>query len=179
MNGEKRIGYLAMDNDVPCGIAAGFLDERDPTRAHLVSMWVAPAYRRTGTGSLLVDAVQAWVRTRGVYELRLMVTSSNQGAIAFYERQGFSLTGNTEPYPNDPSLIEYEMSLVLREKVSGSDNLCGACENVFMDKIAMLNEILAQDPNNAFARYGLAMEYAGRGETDTARGIRAASRTAP
>ena len=37
-----------------------------------------------------------------------------------------------------------------------------------MDKIAMLNEILAQDPNNAFARYGLAMEYAGRGETDTA-----------
>ena len=37
-----------------------------------------------------------------------------------------------------------------------------------MDKIAMLNEILANDPNNAFARYGLAMEHAGRGETDTA-----------
>ena len=37
-----------------------------------------------------------------------------------------------------------------------------------MDKIAMLNEILAQDPSNAFARYGLAMEYAGRGDTDTA-----------
>jgi len=115
MNGERRIGYLAMDNAVPCGIAAGFLDEHDPTRAHLISMWVAPAYRRTGTGSLLVDAVQAWARTRGVYELRLMVTSSNQGAIAFYERQGFSLTGTTEPYPNDSSLIEYEMSLVLPE----------------------------------------------------------------
>jgi predicted Zn-dependent protease len=36
-----------------------------------------------------------------------------------------------------------------------------------MDKLAMLGEILAQDPKNAFARYGLAMEYAGRGETDT------------
>ncbi len=34
-----------------------------------------------------------------------------------------------------------------------------------MDKIAMLNEILMQNPNDAFARYGLAMEYAGRGET--------------
>lgn len=34
-----------------------------------------------------------------------------------------------------------------------------------MDKIAMLNEILAQNPADAFARYGLAMEYAGRGET--------------
>jgi len=32
-------------------------------------------------------------------------------------------------------------------------------ENKGMDKIAMLNEILAQDPKNAFARYGLAMEY--------------------
>lgn len=35
-----------------------------------------------------------------------------------------------------------------------------------MDKVAMLNEILAQNPKDAFARYGLAMEYAGRGETD-------------
>ena len=37
-----------------------------------------------------------------------------------------------------------------------------------MDKIAMLTEILKQDPRNAFARYGLAMEYAGRGETEPA-----------
>jgi predicted Zn-dependent protease len=34
-----------------------------------------------------------------------------------------------------------------------------------MDKVASLKEILEQDPTNAFARYGLAMEYAGRGET--------------
>jgi len=37
-----------------------------------------------------------------------------------------------------------------------------------MDKIAMLSEILTLNPTDAFARYGLAMEYAGRGETDTA-----------
>lgn len=36
-----------------------------------------------------------------------------------------------------------------------------------MDKIAMLNEILAHNPADPFARYGLAMEYASRGETDT------------
>ena len=28
-----------------------------------------------------------------------------------------------------------------------------------MDRIAMLNEILSQAPDDAFARYGLAMEY--------------------
>ncbi|HTV82562.1 MAG TPA: tetratricopeptide repeat protein [Acidobacteriaceae bacterium] len=37
-----------------------------------------------------------------------------------------------------------------------------------MDKTASLKEILEQDPKNAFARYGLAMEYAARGETETA-----------
>jgi predicted Zn-dependent protease len=34
----------------------------------------------------------------------------------------------------------------------------------FMDKLAGLKEILTMDPNNAFARYGLAMEYVNRGE---------------
>jgi cytochrome c-type biogenesis protein CcmH/NrfG len=37
-----------------------------------------------------------------------------------------------------------------------------------MDKVAMLNEILTENPKDAFARYGLAMEYAGRGDTETA-----------
>jgi len=37
-----------------------------------------------------------------------------------------------------------------------------------MDKIEALREILALDPKNSFARYGVAMELAGRGETDAA-----------
>ena len=32
----------------------------------------------------------------------------------------------------------------------------------------MLNEILAQNPNDAFARYGLAMEYSKSGEVEQA-----------
>jgi predicted Zn-dependent protease len=37
-----------------------------------------------------------------------------------------------------------------------------------MDRIAMLNEVLSQNPNDAFARYGLAMEYSKAGEVDRA-----------
>jgi predicted Zn-dependent protease len=37
-----------------------------------------------------------------------------------------------------------------------------------VDKIAGLREILALDPGNSFARYGIAMEFAGRGETAAA-----------
>jgi predicted Zn-dependent protease len=41
-------------------------------------------------------------------------------------------------------------------------------DNKPMDRIAMLNELLAQDPKNAFARYGLAMEYSNSGELNLA-----------
>jgi predicted Zn-dependent protease len=37
-----------------------------------------------------------------------------------------------------------------------------------MDKIAMLKDILAQQPGDAFARYGLAMAYAADGDAPTA-----------
>ncbi len=37
-----------------------------------------------------------------------------------------------------------------------------------MDKIAGLKEILAADPGNSFARYGIAMELASRGEAAAA-----------
>lgn len=39
-----------------------------------------------------------------------------------------------------------------------------------MDKIAGLREILALDPGNSFARYGVAMELANGGETAAALG---------
>ena len=38
----------------------------------------------------------------------------------------------------------------------------------FMDRLAMLNEILSQNPDDAFARYGLAMEYSNSGEVERA-----------
>ncbi|MBT9331376.1 GNAT family N-acetyltransferase [Paracidobacterium acidisoli] len=110
MSGSRGIGYLSMDNGVPCGIAGAFFDEQDPLTMHIVSVWVAPAYRRTGVARDLLDAILLQARARGVRHLLLMVTSSNAGALAFYQSCGFTFTGRTEPYPNDPALIEYEMS---------------------------------------------------------------------
>jgi tetratricopeptide (TPR) repeat protein len=37
-----------------------------------------------------------------------------------------------------------------------------------MDRTAMLSEILSQNPNDAFARYGLAMEYSNSGQIELA-----------
>ena len=37
-----------------------------------------------------------------------------------------------------------------------------------MDRVAALNEILSQSPNDPFARYGLAMEFSKAGEVEKA-----------
>jgi ribosomal protein S18 acetylase RimI-like enzyme len=109
-NGQKGVLYLAMDGSDACGMAGSFLDEADVTRAYLISMWTAPTHRRQGVGRLMVDEIFRWGRLRSVRTMLLMVTSNNHRAIAFYKRLGFALTGQNEPYPNDPALIELEMS---------------------------------------------------------------------
>jgi ribosomal protein S18 acetylase RimI-like enzyme len=108
-HGDRSICYLAWEGDRACGIAASFLDLEDVTKAHLVSMWVAPPQRRCGVGRLLVDGIIDWASARRAKTLRLTVTSNNEAATRFYERLGFVKTGKTEPYPNDPALVEYEM----------------------------------------------------------------------
>ena len=37
-----------------------------------------------------------------------------------------------------------------------------------MDRIAALNEVLTENPKDAFARYGLAIEYSKQGDFDRA-----------
>jgi tetratricopeptide (TPR) repeat protein len=37
-----------------------------------------------------------------------------------------------------------------------------------MDRLQMLKDLIEQDPSNQLARYGLGMEYSGRGEVDAA-----------
>ena len=110
------IGLLAYEGNQPCGVVAGYTEDGNARRAHLISMWVEPSHRRARVGTALIEGVAAWAAGQGVGELRLMVTSVNQGAIAFYQGLGFRMSGNTEPYPNDPAVIEYEMLLDLRGK---------------------------------------------------------------
>jgi ribosomal protein S18 acetylase RimI-like enzyme len=73
-------------------------------------MWVAPSHRRRGVGGRLIDTIAAWAGDHGIRTLKLMVTNNNEAAIRFYQRLGFNATGNTQPYPNDPALLENEMS---------------------------------------------------------------------
>lgn len=106
---NRSTTYLAMDAENPCGIVGGFLDQSDPTHAHLASMWVTPTHRRFGIGRKLVEAIVDWARLQGAGTLQLTVTSNNDPAIQFYKSLGFSPTGKIAPYRNDPALNDIEM----------------------------------------------------------------------
>jgi ribosomal protein S18 acetylase RimI-like enzyme len=122
MNGRRGAGFLALDSGSPCGIVSSFLDQNDPTQAWIVSMWTAPTHRQQGIGRLLMRQVGDWAYLRKAHRLLLMVTSNNEPAIRFYERLGFVRTGRTEPYPNDPSVIEHEMVRPTRQRAFTADN---------------------------------------------------------
>lgn len=107
------IGYLAFKDEDACAMVACYTEQEKPWRGHIVSMWVDPAHRRLGVGRLLIKSLIGWSMALGLRELKLMVTGVNDAAIRFYESLSFEKTGLTEPYPNDPELLEYEMILRL------------------------------------------------------------------
>jgi ribosomal protein S18 acetylase RimI-like enzyme len=108
-NGDRSTARLAWDNDQVCGLVAGFVDAENQSKAHVVSMWVAPTHRKRGVGRLLIRCVMDWAKTVRAQTVHLMVTSNNDAAINFYKHLGFKMTGRVEPYPNDQAVVEFEM----------------------------------------------------------------------
>ncbi len=93
----------------PVGLAAAYQEE--PGVIELVSMWVRPRARGLGVGEALIAAVADWARTaKNAAILHLWVTESNKPARLLYERHGFEPTGERQPLPSNPVLVEIAMS---------------------------------------------------------------------
>jgi ribosomal protein S18 acetylase RimI-like enzyme len=75
----------------PAGMASG-VPAADGA-AELISMWVRPAARGRGVGDRLVGAVEQWAQQARAGVLRLAVIPGNPAALALYQRNGFTLTG--------------------------------------------------------------------------------------
>ncbi len=64
-------------------------------KAHIWSMYVAPAQRGRGLARLLMHAAIAHARTmRGVRQVQLSVTANNAAAAALYASLGFTVYGH-------------------------------------------------------------------------------------
>jgi ribosomal protein S18 acetylase RimI-like enzyme len=85
-DGEGQGMFLAWDGDAPVGIVGAFVEQ---PRCWLISMWAAPAARRRGIGSALVESVAEFARASRHTELFLKVRFDNEPAKRLYERCGF------------------------------------------------------------------------------------------
>lgn len=107
--GGVQIGvYVAIDGDRWIGMAAGRWYARERGIVQLWGMWVEPDRRGEGIGERLVAAVRGWAADNRAHFLRLGVIDGSR-AIAFYERLGFVLTGETKPLIRDPTVLAVYM----------------------------------------------------------------------
>jgi GNAT superfamily N-acetyltransferase len=79
----------------------------------LRTLYVLPSHQSTGIGSALHDYALESLRARGVRRAKLWTLERNWPARRFYERRGWSLTGEVRvvPFPPHPSDVQYERML--------------------------------------------------------------------
>ncbi len=59
---------------------------------HIVTIDVSPGERRSGVGSLLLEAAEERLRSGGCKAVALETAVDNVGALSFYKRHGYSVT---------------------------------------------------------------------------------------
>lgn len=101
------------------GHMAGFLlaewnAGRKKKPAHVITIDVAPAYRRSGIANRMMDAAEVHYREAGCTALSLEVAVDNLAAHAFYSKRGFSITGKIAGYYNG-MLDAFTMSKLLAD----------------------------------------------------------------
>lgn len=82
------------------GQVAGFtlVDARPQRPAYVVTIDVAPEYRKRGVAAMLLRETESRLRKKGVQRIRLEVAVDNEPAIAFYRKHGFHEIGRKAGY---------------------------------------------------------------------------------
>ena len=81
------------------GELAGFcIAQLEEKWAYVVTLDVAPAWRRRGLAGRMMSDVEEQVRAAGAVGMALHVYNGNPGAIRFYERMGYSRVGISEGF---------------------------------------------------------------------------------
>jgi ribosomal protein S18 acetylase RimI-like enzyme len=107
-SGNSIVAYLPEFGQQPMGLVASV--QHVPGVLELVSMWVRPQARGRQIGSALIEAIVERARRGQQAQVHLWVTERNKPARRLYERCGFSPTGERQPLPSDPGLMELAMA---------------------------------------------------------------------
>ncbi len=95
----RRVLFVVVGGERVVGFAVGTVVLED---AELESIAVEEAWRRSGLGSALSQAVSEWACAQGAAQMRLEVRAANIAARGLYRRLGFEECGQRRGYYADP-----------------------------------------------------------------------------
>jgi ribosomal protein S18 acetylase RimI-like enzyme len=90
---ERATVLIAHSGDVPLGFISLKVvpNIEGGERGHVADLAVSQSARRSGVGSALMKAAEAWACDRGFDLLSLDVWATNDDALAFYRRLGYAI----------------------------------------------------------------------------------------
>ena len=110
-SGEDQRTVLAIDGADTVGMSVGlFRPHARSGVVPIVSVYVSPRARRDGTGTRLMQDLEAWARTKGASMTSLWVVDTNEVARRFYERLGYVATLDRQKITVPP--VRWETRLV-------------------------------------------------------------------
>jgi len=107
---------LASDGRADVGAAIGIGGWHSPEGVARGSVAVAPAFRRTGVGSALLDALSAWARDLGYVDLTGPVKETDDVSLAWTRRRGFVEIGRN-------SILALDLTRATRPTVRAPDGI--------------------------------------------------------
>jgi [ribosomal protein S18]-alanine N-acetyltransferase len=93
----STIGLTALVNGEIVGFVLARVNiRRNVTFGHILTIEVAPTYRRKGIAQKLLQEIENTLRDRGVNECRLEVRENNKAALNLYRKLGYTKIGRLE-----------------------------------------------------------------------------------
>lgn len=95
----NAIGLVARVNSEIAGFAIARVDiGRNTSFGHILTVDIAPAYRRKGIAQKLLQEIETIFREKGIKECRLEVREDNVAALNLYQKLGYKKVGKLEKY---------------------------------------------------------------------------------
>lgn len=108
--GTDRVTIFAFINNEPIGIAALYGDDQIRNSGEIIQFWVDPAHRGGLVAEKLIEEIFSRAGKHRFKCLSVWASKGNESAIQFFEKYGFELTHETQPFRPGSDLISCLMT---------------------------------------------------------------------
>jgi|HubBroStandDraft_6_1064221.scaffolds.fasta_scaffold251443_2 ribosomal-protein-alanine N-acetyltransferase len=89
----SQAGALCIVAEIGSAIAGFLIADRENHVAHIITIDVAPAYRRRGVGTQMIREIERRLAALGVNEINLETAANSEAGTGFWLRHGYRTIG--------------------------------------------------------------------------------------